>query len=122
MDKKRSRLAACPGKAALPALFLLSLGFTLWLAVQIPYTHDDWDWGLPIGVRHLLTADINSRYLGNLIVVVLTRSPLLKTLAMGLGLSLIPLFAAELALSLRSGDGDAGSGAAVSAFLRQPSA
>ena len=76
---------------------LLALIFYLWLAAQIPYTHDDWDWGLAQGIRHLVTADINSRYAGNLVEVLLTRSALLKTLVMGLVFTLIPLAAGELA-------------------------
>lgn len=78
--------------------------YDLWLAAQIPYTHDDWDWGLEIGLTHLLRADINSRYAGNLIEVLLTRSPLLKTVLMGAVLFLLPCLMAELALrSLRRG-------------------
>ena len=76
---------------------LLALIFYLWLAAQIPYTHDDWDWGLAQGIRHLVTADINSRYAGNLVEVLLTRSALLKTLVMGLVFTLLPLAAGELA-------------------------
>ena len=79
-------------------IVFLSLLFNLWIAYQIPYTHDDWDWGLPVGIQHLLTADINSRYAGNLVVVLLTRSPLLKTFVMGLVFTLIPLLSAKVAL------------------------
>ena len=46
------------------------LAFYVWIAAQIPYTHDDWDWGLEVGMQHLLKADINSRYVGNLIEVI----------------------------------------------------
>ena len=49
-----------------------SLVFYVWLAAQIPYCHDDWDWGLQIGIQQLLTANLNSRYVGNFIEVVLT--------------------------------------------------
>ena len=65
--------------------------FYLWMAAQTPYTHDDWDWGLDIGIQHLLTADINSRYAGNLIEVLLTRSVFLKNLVMGLVFTALPL-------------------------------
>ncbi|MCR4688855.1 MAG: hypothetical protein K5745_04795 [Saccharofermentans sp.] len=64
------------------------------IAFNIPYTHDDWDWGLKIGMDHLINADLNSRYMGNLIEVLMTRSVLLKTLILGLGYSLIPLLIA----------------------------
>ena len=75
-------------------LFLLAwFAFCLWLAAQIPYTHDDWDWGLSNGIEQLLTASINSRYVGNLIVVALTRSVLLKDLVMALTFTLLPVAA-----------------------------
>lgn len=57
--------------------------FYLWIASQIPYLHDDWDWGLDIGLQQLLYATVNSRYAGNFFVVIMTRSELLKTLIMG---------------------------------------
>lgn len=65
--------------------------FYLWIAANVPYTGDDWDWGLDIGLQHLLTADINSRYAGNFLVVVMTRSPLAKTLLMGAAFTALPL-------------------------------
>lgn len=75
-------------------LFLLAwFAFCLWLAAQIPYTHDDWDWGLSNGIEQLLTASINSRYVGNLIIVALTRSVLLKDLVMALTFTLLPFAA-----------------------------
>ena len=61
-----------------------------WIAYNIPYTHDDWDWGCEIGLKHLLTADINSRYVGNLFEVIMTRSALLKTIILGCAYSAIP--------------------------------
>lgn len=75
-------------------LFLLGwFAYCLWLAAQIPYTHDDWDWGISNGIEQLLTASINSRYVGNLIIVALTRSVLLKDLVMALTFTLIPVAA-----------------------------
>jgi len=71
--------------------------FYLWMAAQIPYTHDDWDWGIPMGLQYLLTANINSRYVGNFCVVVMTRSELLKTLMMGSVCFLIPYSLARFA-------------------------
>ena len=79
-------------------LVTITFFFYIWLAYQIPYTHDDWDWGIYIGIQHLLTADINSRYAGNLIEVVLTRNPFVKTIVMGIVFTLIPLVSSELAL------------------------
>ena len=81
--------------------FVIMLTFYSWMAVQIPYTHDDWDWGIQVGLQHLLTADINSRYAGNLIEVVLTRNAFLKSLVMGLVFSLIPLAATAFAVIIK---------------------
>lgn len=71
----------------------VSLFYYLWVTAQIPYCHDDWDWGLPVGIQQLLTANLNSRYVGNFIEVVLTRSLFLKTACMGTVFALIPLYA-----------------------------
>ena len=75
----------------------------LWVAAQIPYTHDDWDWGLQLGMQHLLSADINSRYTGNLIEVMITRNTALKNITLGLVFTLIPaaiaIFAGKISLS-----------------------
>ena len=65
--------------------------FYFWLMSCVPYTQDDWDWGISNGIQQLLTASINSRYVGNFFVVVMTRSQLLKTLIMGSCCFLIPL-------------------------------
>ena len=74
-------------KICIYGIFLI---FYLWLAAQIPYTHDDWDWGLPVGMEQFLTASLNSRYVGNFFEVVMTRSPFLKTVIMGAGFFLLP--------------------------------
>ncbi len=71
--------------------FLAVAVFYLYIAFQVPYTGDDWDWGLDIGLQHLLTADINSRYVGNLLVVVMTRSKLMQTLLMGSAYFALPM-------------------------------
>lgn len=49
-----------------------------------PYTGDDWAWGSSIGIERLQTwfENYSGRYLGNLIVLALTRSNLLKTVVM----------------------------------------
>lgn len=36
--------------------------FYIWMAAQIPYTHDDWDWGLPVGWTQLITANLKRVY------------------------------------------------------------
>ena len=83
-------------RAIYRAVLLVTLLLYLWLAACIPYTHDDWEWGLPQGLRHFLAADLNSRYMGNLVEILLTRSPLLKTLVMGLVFTALPAAAAAL--------------------------
>ena len=65
--------------------------FYLFLGTMVPYAHDDWDWGLPIGMQHLLTADINSRYVGNFFEVIMTRSVILKIVLMSSCYFLLPL-------------------------------
>ena len=86
------------GKLVFLAVLLLSFGFYLWYACQLPYTHDDWDWGINSGMQHLLNADVNSRYAGNLFEVLVTRSVLLKDLAISLIMTGIPLCAVSFAL------------------------
>ena len=64
--------------------------FYLWMAAQVPYAYDDWDWGISNGIEQLLYATVNARYAGNFFVVIMTRSQILKTLIMGAGYFLIP--------------------------------
>ena len=68
-------------------LFLVSTT----LAHFLIYTHDDWAWGSSVGINRLnkLFDNYNGRYLGNLIVLVLTRSYVLKTIVVGSITSLI---------------------------------
>ena len=72
-------------------VYLLIAAFYFWLVTQIPYTHDDWDWGLDIGLKQLFSANLNARYAGNFFEVVMTRSELLKTIIMGSGYFLLPM-------------------------------
>lgn len=90
-------------------VFAIAALFSFWLAAQIPYTGDDWDWGLDIGLQHLLTADINSRYAGNFLVVVMTRSHLLKTLILGSCFFLIPFLMTVIVMPGKLGENWAGS-------------
>ena len=76
-------------------VLLFPFFFYCWLSAQIPYCHDDWDWGIRIGWQHFITADLNSRYAGNLVVIILTRYPFLKTLVMGTVIAVIPMIAAR---------------------------
>lgn len=75
-------------------LFLL-LAALCWL---FPYTGDDWAWGSEIGLQRL---DVwfykyNGRYLGNLLVLLMTRSNLIKSLIMSLCLTATIFFAEKI--------------------------
>ncbi|MDO4743020.1 MAG: DUF6056 family protein [bacterium] len=54
------------------------------LAGLFPYTFDDWAWGCDIGISRLKTFfhDYNGRYLGNLLILALTRSNVLRIICM----------------------------------------
>ncbi len=58
--------------------------FFFGLAYMFPYTGDDWAWGGSLGIErlHNFFKDYNGRYLGNLLVIVLTRSNILKAVVM----------------------------------------
>lgn len=81
-------------------LIALVFVFYCYIAWNIPYTHDDWDWGSANGITMLLTSEVNSRYAGNLTEVIITRFPLLKCLYMGLVFGLIALGLTELPLKM----------------------
>lgn len=63
---------------------LLSFVCLFILCWMFPYTGDDWAWGSVVGLERLANhfRDYNGRYFGNLIVMALTRSNLLKSLTM----------------------------------------
>ncbi len=73
-------------------LLLSSLALYLWIFSQTPYGQDDWHWGIDYGMRMLITGGINSRYLGNLLEVIVTRSEFLKAVLHGLIAACIPFF------------------------------
>lgn len=54
------------------------------IAFLFPYTGDDWTWGSDAGIAYFETffAGYNGRYLGNLLVLALTRSKLLDAMVM----------------------------------------
>lgn len=81
-----------PGAALL--LFFLCCLFIAW---NVPYTHDDWDWGLEKSWELWRSGAMNSRYMGTLFVLTMTRSPLFKTLVMGGTLFLLPVLSGRLA-------------------------
>lgn len=72
------------------------LCFYTYIAFCVPYCHDDWDWGLSVGMDQWLNAVYNSRYAGSFFVVVMTRSELFKTAAMALTMLFIPLMLVKL--------------------------
>ena len=74
--------------------------FYFWMAAQIPYTHDDWDWGLDIGLHQWLHATVNSRYAGNFFEIIMTRSELVKIIVMGSAYFLVPFLLSHLAMKL----------------------
>ena len=80
-------------------IYILFAVFYLWLAAQIPYTHDDWDWGLDIGMQQWLTASVNSRYVGNFFEIIMTRSPILKTIIMGSTFFFLPYLISSMAVN-----------------------
>lgn len=65
--------------------FYAILFLTLFLLCFLfPYSGDDWAWGSQLGIERLHSwfENYNGRYIGNFIVLILTRSNLLKALAM----------------------------------------
>ena len=77
----------------------VTLAFYLFVAWTVFYSPiDDWRWSLDeIGLRWWLEGVYNNRYVGNFFAVVLTRSPVLKTLVMGGVTFAIPFLMALLA-------------------------
>lgn len=61
------------------------LYFIIW-SYMFPYSGDDWAWGSSRGIGWLKTffQDVNGRYSGNLLVMALTRVPVLKAVVMGI--------------------------------------
>lgn len=61
------------------------------LCLLFPYSGDDWAWGSAIGLERLsrFFADYNGRYLGNLIVLALTRNVVLRSFVVSGVLALI---------------------------------
>lgn len=72
------------------------LCFYIYIAFCVPYCHDDWDWGLSVGMDQWLNAVYNSRYAGSFFVVAMTRSELFKTAVMALTMLFIPVMLVRL--------------------------
>lgn len=60
---------------------LIFIGFAA-LIYLVPYSHDDWAWGCEVGLERLRTnfEAYNGRYMGNYMILLLTRSELLRVL------------------------------------------
>ncbi len=65
-------------------LYTFLFVFLFVLTYFFPYSNDDWAWGSKTGLERLdiWFKDYNGRYLGNLLVILLTRSNIFKTLLM----------------------------------------
>lgn len=83
-------------KEILISCFVLFFLF-LSLAFMFPYTGDDWTWGSAAGLEYLETffSDYNGRYLGNLLVLALTRSKVLDAVVMAVSYASICYFCYE---------------------------
>ena len=68
----------------------------LWIAFCTPYGIDDWAWGIDYGMRMFLTGELNSRYIGNLFEIIVTRSFFLKTILHGTLGALLPIASAHV--------------------------
>ena len=89
----RSRLS--PAALAVLGAALL---FFLFLGYATPYSPvDDLQWGMEEGLRWWLGGLLNGRYAGNFFAVIMCRSPVVKTLLMGLGMFALPLLMALVA-------------------------
>ena len=73
---------------------IIVFGIILGICFLFPYTHDDWAWGTSIGTERLTTLfrDYNGRWIGNLLVLVLTRFRVLRALTISTTLWLIVHF------------------------------
>ena len=65
-------------------LYIFLFAFLFLLTYYFPYSNDDWAWGSKTGLERLQNGfkDYNGRYLGNLLVILLTRSNIFKALLM----------------------------------------
>ena len=83
-----------------PLFYLLLLSSAIlyiWIFANTPYAvADDWWWGLDRGMHVFLTGELNSRYVANLLEIIVTRSVFLKAVLHGLIAAFIPFFIAAL--------------------------
>ena len=75
------------------------------LCFLFPYSGDDWCWGGPEGIERMnhLFRDYNGRYIGNLTVILLTRSRILRTFVMAFSHTFIIYVINKLSLFSKAG-------------------
>lgn len=96
MERKKMSSGEVP-RWITPAVMAAMLAFYLFLAWSTPYSAiDDLEWGLDVGIHWLRDGSLNSRYVGNFFAVIMCRSPLVKTLILGLSTFFIPVLMARL--------------------------
>lgn len=88
---------AVNNKKNLTAFIIISIIAVVYfgvLAYLFPYSGDDWSWGGVRGVEWLKSGfqDLNGRYSGNLLVMLLTRVPACKVIIMSLSYYLVCFF------------------------------
>ncbi len=68
--------------------YLLLFIMVLMISYFFPYTHDDWAWGSSIGIERLnsLFDNYNGRWVGNLLVMFLTRNRIMRAIIIALSL------------------------------------
>ena len=81
-------------------IILLSVVFIFFLVVGylFPYTNDDWAWASHIGANRFenFFENYNGRYLGNLLVLLLTRHRILRAFVIAVFLTLITNFVSKI--------------------------
>ncbi len=67
-------------------IYIAIFAIVLLVSYFFPYTHDDWAWGTSIGEDRLnsLFANYNGRWVGNLLVMLLTRNRIVRAIVISL--------------------------------------
>lgn len=75
------------------SMYIVTLLAWACLIIIVPYTADDWAWGTTTGMKRLANNfdDYNGRYLGNVIVIALMHSFVLRIVLMSVFITLIPI-------------------------------
>lgn len=79
---------------------ILLILFFFFFAIQVPYSHDDWQWGSHSNWLLMLNgfANYNGRYLGNLFEILITRNVLAKNITLAVGMLFIILVVYKLVI------------------------